>query len=135
MPNASTTTPQFINAQTNDQWLSSKFEGTDVVSPQDEKIGDVSDILFDRDGKIVAYVVGVGGFLGIGQKDVALSPSSFQFIPGQNENDYKLRLSMTKDQLKNAVAFEPKASRTTTGAGTGAPRPTTTAPAPMAPPK
>ena len=42
------------------------------------KIGDVTDVLFDKDGKVLAYVVGVGGFLGIGSKDVALAPSSFQ---------------------------------------------------------
>ena len=41
----------------------------------------MSDILFDKDGKIEAYVVGVGGFLGIGAKDVALAPSAFQIVP------------------------------------------------------
>jgi hypothetical protein len=130
----STGSPQFIDKQNSDQWLASNFKGTDVVGTQDEKIGDVNDVLFDRDGKVVAYVVGVGGFLGIGSKEVALSPSSFQFIPGQSDNDYKLRLSMSKDQLKNAVAFEDNSSRaTTTGMGTTAPRPTTTAPSPMTP--
>jgi hypothetical protein len=78
-----------------------------VVGADDAKIGDVSDILFDKDQKILAYVVGVGGFLGIGSKDVAIAPASFQPIPGQDATDMKLRLSMTKDELKAAQAFEP----------------------------
>ena len=96
------------------------------VGGAEEKIGDVSDILFDRDGRIEAYIVSVGGFLGMGAKDVALAPSAFQVVPGdksKNESD-KLRLSMTKDQLKEAANFEPyKEPRQTTGAGPGAMRP------------
>jgi hypothetical protein len=111
---------KFVNSQRQDQHLASKFTGTDVVGTDDAKIGDVSDILFDKDGKIEAYVVGVGGFLGIGSKDVALAPSAFQMVPGdksKNESD-KLKLSMTKDELKNAATFEPyKAPSATTGTG------------------
>jgi hypothetical protein len=116
----------FINAQKPDQFLASKFDGTDVMGPNNEKIGDISDILFDKAGKIEAYVVSVGGFLGIGSKHVALAPSAFEVIPGdksKNESD-KLRLSMTKDQLKQAANFEPyNPPRTTTGMGGAAPRP------------
>ena len=117
--------PKFVNSQRSDQFLASKFKGTDVVGADNEKIGDVSDILFDKDGKIEAYVIGVGGFLGIGAKDVALAPSAFQVVPGdksKNESD-KLKLSMTKDELKQASTFEPyKAPSSTTGmGGAGAP--------------
>ena len=91
-----------------------------MIGSDDKKIGDVSDILFDKDGKIEAYIVGVGGFLGIGSKDVALAPTAFQVVAGdksKNESD-KLRLSMTKDELKNAANFEPyKAPSSTTGMG------------------
>src|ERR1700737_1948532 len=103
---AATTTGKatFIHQQTSDQFLASKFRGTDVIGADDAKIGDVSDILFDKDQKILAYVVGVGGFLGIGGKDVALAPASFQPIPGKDATVMKLRLSMTKDELKAATA-------------------------------
>lgn len=117
---SSTTSAKFINSQRQDQFLASSFKGTDVIGSDDKKIGDVSDILFDKDGKIEAYVVGVGGFLGIGAKDVALAPSAFQIVPGdksKNESD-KLRLSMTQDELKQAANFEPyKAPSSTTGMG------------------
>ncbi len=103
-----------------------------MVGTDDAKIGDVSDILFDKDGKIEAYVVGVGGFLGIGAKDVALAPSAFQLVPGdkaKNESD-KLRLSMTKDELKLAAHFNPyKAPSATTGSRTLGSRPTPAGPA------
>jgi sporulation protein YlmC with PRC-barrel domain len=128
---------KFVNSQRQDQFLASKFKGTDVVGSDDKKIGDVSDILFDKDGKIEAYVVGVGGFLGIGSKDVALAPSAFQIVPGdksKNESD-KLRLSMTKDELKQAANFEPyKAPSSTTGMGTMGSRPAPARPAPAGAP-
>ena len=116
----SATSAKFVNSQRQDQYLASKFKGTDVIGADDKKIGDVSDILFAKDGKIEAYVVGVGGFLGIGSKDVALAPTAFQVVPGdksKHESD-KLRLSMTKEQLKEAANFEPyKEPRSTTGMG------------------
>ena len=116
LPSASSA--KFINAQRQDQYLASKFRGTNVIGADDAKIGNVSDILFDKDGKIEAYVVGVGGFLGIGSKEVALAPTAFQVVAGdksKNESD-KLRLSMTNDQLKEAASFEPyKEPRSTTG--------------------
>jgi sporulation protein YlmC with PRC-barrel domain len=129
---------QFISTQKPDQWLASKFKGTDVVGADNEKIGDVSDILFDKSGKIEAFIVSVGGFLGMGSKDVALAPASFQVVPGdksKHESD-KLKLTMTKDQLKQAANFEPyKEPRATTGmggAGTARPLPASPAPAPRA---
>lgn len=112
---------KFINAQSTDQWLSSNFIGVDVVGPDNEKIGDVSDILFEKNGNVIGYVVGVGGFLGIGAKNVALAPSSFQVVPANAgrattgsatsaaaSDDIKLKLNMTKDQLKQAASFESK---------------------------
>ncbi len=118
-PSGSAGSANIIGAQGTDQWLSSKFVGTDVIGTDDKKIGDVSDVLINEKGEVVAYVVGVGGFLGIGQKDVALAPSSFQVVAGQNRNDTKLRLSMSKDQLTQAASFEPyRPPATTTGSST-----------------
>jgi sporulation protein YlmC with PRC-barrel domain len=123
-----------VTTQTPDQWLASKFKGTDVIGADDKKIGDVSDILFDKDKKILAYIVGVGGFLGIGAKDVALDPASFQAVPGKDATDFKLRLSMTKDELKAAPAFEPyHAPRPVSSSNQPATRPMGT-PAPATPP-
>lgn len=119
---------QFIAAQKPDQWLASKFKGTDVLGPDNQKVGDVSDILFAKDGtKIDAYVISVGGFLGLGSKEVALAPSSFQMVPGDpnsaTNSSPKLKISMNKDQLKQAPNFEPYKEPNRATTGTGAPRP------------
>jgi sporulation protein YlmC with PRC-barrel domain len=129
---------KFINSQQSDQFLASKFKGTDVLGTDGQKIGDVTDILFDKSGKVLAYVVGVGGFLGIGAKDVALEPSAFEIVkgdPAKHESD-KLKIAMTKDELKQAAVFEPyKVPVSTTGMGPGAlgSRPAPSRPAPATP--
>ena len=78
--------------------------------------------------KIDAYVVSVGGFLGMGSKEVALAPTAFQIVPGDPNSVRpapKLKISMTKDELQKAPNFEPykEPSRSTTGSTGGAPRP------------
>src|SRR3954453_20995229 len=73
--------PKFIQAQGADKWVFSKFKGTDVLGPDNAHIGDVSDLLFDKSGKVDGVVVGVGGFLGIGKKDVAIDLSAFEVVP------------------------------------------------------
>ena len=48
------------------------FYKQSVYDPSDVKIGEVNDVLVDNDGKLVAFIVGIGGFLGVDQKDVAV---------------------------------------------------------------
>ena len=121
-----------MSVQSADQWLASKFKGTDVIGANNEKIGDVNDVLFDKSGKLDAYIVGVGGFLGIGQKDVAIAPASFQTVAGTGDSsDLKLRLAMSKDELKAAPSFERYAPpRPVSSQNNGATRPMG-APSPM----
>ena len=110
-----------VSSQKPDQYLATKFRGTDVVGADNKKIGDVSDILFDKTGKIEAYVISVGGFLGMGAKNVALAPASFDVVPGLNGAADQLKLSMSKEELTTAQNFTPyEPPRTTTGAGPGA---------------
>src|SRR5450756_801353 len=99
-------------------FVASKFKGTDVLGADNQKIGDVSDILFDKSGKVDAIIVSVGGFLGLGSKHVAIAPSAFDVVKGQNDTSDKLKISATKDQLEQAQNFEPyQPARTTTGMG------------------
>ena len=65
-------------------------------------------------------MISVGGVLGVGAKEVALAPSSFDVVPGQNGSSNKLKLAATKDELKNAQTFaryEPPRPTGTTGSG------------------
>jgi hypothetical protein len=110
---------KFVTEQKPDQMLATKFKGTDVIGANNEKIGDVSDILFDKDAKVLAYVIGVGGFLGIGQKDVALAPTAFQLMPPTDRDNMKLQLSMTKDELKAAPDFKAYNPPRTAAGGSG----------------
>lgn len=75
----SPTSTQFMNEQPRDQWRGSKLMGLDVYGSDNQKIGDIRDILVDRNGEAKAVVIGVGGFLGIGEKDVAVPFKSLQF--------------------------------------------------------
>src|SRR5689334_9629337 len=125
---------QFVTTQSADQWLASKFKGTDVMGANNEKIGDVTDLLIDHNGRIVAYIVGVGGFLGIGQKDVALAPAAFTVQPATDRENAKLKLAMSRDELKNAPEFKAAASRPAPTTGQAPPRDRAPATPPAAPP-
>ena len=108
---------KFVASQTADQLVFSKFKGTDVVGPNDESIGAVNDLLFDKSGKILGVMVGVGGFLGVGQKNIAMDIGAFQIVPAgagaaapnnrsDDPTDIKLKVAWTKDQVQQASDFQ-----------------------------
>jgi sporulation protein YlmC with PRC-barrel domain len=75
-----------------------------VYDPKDQKIGEIMDVLVNPNGQIDAAIVGVGGFLGAGEKNVAVS---FNAIKASKKNDKTyLTLDTTKDALKNAPGFK-----------------------------
>jgi hypothetical protein len=61
-------------------WRASKIIGLDVYNQADEKLGDVNEVLFGSDGRIAAVVIGVGGFLGMGEHDIAVSMDKLKFM-------------------------------------------------------
>jgi sporulation protein YlmC with PRC-barrel domain len=75
-PAAQTTAPK---AQ-GEMWRSSKLIGLNVYNDQNEKLGDISEILLDKTGKADFVVIGVGGFLGIGQHDIMVEMSKLKFV-------------------------------------------------------
>jgi sporulation protein YlmC with PRC-barrel domain len=76
-----------------------------VYDPNDNKIGEIMDVLVDREGKIAALIVGAGGFLGLGEKDVAVPFNAVQ-VTSKNNNKWYLVMNTTKDALKNAKGFK-----------------------------
>lgn len=70
----------FVVAQRQNNIMGSDLMNANVMTAADESLGTVNDILMDTDGRTLAVVVGVGGFLGIGEKDVAIPISSLQLI-------------------------------------------------------
>jgi sporulation protein YlmC with PRC-barrel domain len=76
-----------------------------VYDPADNKIGEIMDVLVDREGKVTTLIVGVGGFLGMGEKDVAVPFKAVQ-VTSKNNNKWYLVMNTTKDALKNAKGFK-----------------------------
>lgn len=128
-PSASAGSGQFMTKQMANEWRASKFMGLDVYGANNEKIGDVSEVLLDNSGNAKAVVISVGGFLGIGAKDVAVPFNSLQWktepmrtaaggtgtsgtgttgaatTAGAREFPDHAVLNMTKEQLQNAPAY------------------------------
>ncbi len=75
-----------------------------VYDPSDNKIGEITDVVMGRDGKIEGFIVAVGGFLGIGEKDVAVPFDAVRSTP--RNGNMRLTMNATKDQLEKAPAFK-----------------------------
>jgi PRC-barrel domain len=111
---------QIVETQGRDEWLASRLKGTTVLGPDNQKVGDIIDILFDKSGQVRAFVVGVGGVLGLGAKEVAIDLTQFREAPAGDGNQAQLKVPMTKEQLAQAPIFKPLPSPpTTTGAAPG----------------
>ena len=70
--------PKFITQQTDQEKLASKWIGQTIYNQADENVGDVNDLVIGQNGQIDAVVIGVGGFLGIGEKNVAVPFTAIQ---------------------------------------------------------
>jgi sporulation protein YlmC with PRC-barrel domain len=62
----------FITQEDRNTWRASKIVGVNIYGSNNETIGDVNEVLIDRSGQVRGVVIGVGGFLGIGEKYVAV---------------------------------------------------------------
>jgi sporulation protein YlmC with PRC-barrel domain len=140
-PPSSAGSPPAMSGQSSGQFLTqmqpntmrgSKLMGVDVYGSDNQKIGDIDEVIVDRDGRIQAVVVGVGGFLGIGTKDVAFAYSQLQWM-----SDDQARAANTSPPAANTAggvtapvspgAGQPATTGSTGMAGTTAGTGTTTA--------
>ena len=96
---------QFLNEQKSDDILASTIIGQPAVNGQDEGIGEVNDLVTDRSGKILAALIGVGGFLGIGEKDVAVRFEDLKLARDEN-NNVKVVLNLSKETLAAAPDYK-----------------------------
>ena len=85
-------------------WQASKLISLNVYNAQNEKIGDITQLMLDKSGKIDSVVIGVGGFLGMGQHDVAVKFDDLKF---------------SNEPVRAAASSSSGASGTTTGANSG----------------
>ena len=96
---------QFLSKQASDDWLASNLIGQTVYNAQDENIGEINDLVTDRGGKIVAVLIGSGGFLGIGEKDVAVRFEDLKLAHDESDN-VKIIADLSKETLAAAPDYE-----------------------------
>jgi len=106
----------FLSQQQPDQMLASDLMNKGILGGNNERIGSVDDLLLAQDGQVQAVLVGVGGFLGIGQKTVAIPFDALKRSPESNQ----LTTSYSRQELEQApefVTMERETGRTGTGTG------------------
>jgi sporulation protein YlmC with PRC-barrel domain len=91
---------------------SDEIVGQDLYGANGEEIGEVNNVVLNQDGKQAAALVGVGGFLGIGEREVAIPLD--EISRGQ---DNRLTTSMTRDAIGNLPAYEEGGGWTPLGTG------------------
>jgi ribosomal 30S subunit maturation factor RimM len=115
MKPAATTT---MNQTTSGQWRASKLIGVDVYNQQNEKLGEINELILNSSGQVAGAVIGVGGFLGMGERDVMVPLNQLRFANEGNTTTGSARdgdrkwypdravLNTNKDQLKQMPEFK-----------------------------
>lgn len=91
--------------------LASQFMGQIVYSAANENVGEINDLVMNKDlGNNIVAIIGVGGFLGIGEKDVAIPIDQITVVKDEN-NNMRLTIAASKEQLEAAPPFDRTALR------------------------
>lgn len=88
-----------------DEMFSSKLKGLNITNQANETVGEITDLAFKND-KIAAMILSVGGFLGIGEHYVAVSPASVNVKYDEKNSKWVATMNTTKDALKAAPEFK-----------------------------
>jgi PRC-barrel domain len=97
--------PQFLSKQERSDWLASNLTGVPVVNAANENIGSVTDLISDESGKVIGVLIGAGGFLGIGQKDVAIRFEDLKLARDEKDNVTAM-VNITQETLAAAPDYE-----------------------------
>jgi sporulation protein YlmC with PRC-barrel domain len=101
----------FVRQQPANEWLARVFIGQAVHNAAGETVGDIKDLVFNHKGQISTAVIGVGGFLSMGEKNVGIPFDALTFNVGKN-GERVIVVALSKDALVEAPAF--KATEKTT---------------------
>ncbi|MBB3161164.1 PRC-barrel domain containing protein [Rhizobium laguerreae] len=105
-PTADTAQAAYLTEQAPDQISANTYIGQSVYNGNNESIGSVNDLILKKDGGMVAAIVGVGGFLGIGEKNVAVPMEKITVAQNTQDGSVKLTTSETAESLKAAPEFK-----------------------------
>jgi sporulation protein YlmC with PRC-barrel domain len=104
LPQAVTGSASALRSIPDDARTVTEWHKQNVYDPTDTKIGEVMDVLIDRDGRVAALIIGAGTFLGMSNKDVAVPFDAVQFKTKDNKS-YPV-MNTTKDALKSAPGYK-----------------------------
>jgi sporulation protein YlmC with PRC-barrel domain len=85
----------FVTVPETGAWRVSDLQGKAVYDSEGKSIGEINDVLVSLNGSVNAVIIGVGGFLGVGEKDVAVNMSALQLGPGDTEQQAKAAINAT----------------------------------------
>jgi hypothetical protein len=100
-----TTTETYVAAKPTDV-LAYSLIGLNITNPNRDTVGEIEDLLISSDGKFSGYIVSVGGFLGMGQRYVVVSPSALRVNYSENDKKWSAVMEATKENLKAAPEFK-----------------------------
>ena len=89
-----------------DEMFSSKLKGLNVYNQKDEKVGEITDLAIGKGDQVQAMILSVGGFLGMGEHYVAVSPSSVRVSYNKDKDTWSAKMNTTKEALKAAPEFK-----------------------------
>jgi sporulation protein YlmC with PRC-barrel domain len=103
-------------------WRASKLIGLNVYNEGNEKLGDINELIVDKQGNIKAVVIGVGGFLGMGEHDIAVSMDKLKFVEEPVRTSSASSTTATRDTVSTdrttGAATAPSGTAKTTTART-----------------
>lgn len=118
---SATTAGPFVTVPETGAWRVSDFEGKAVYGADGESIGEINDVLVSQNGSVNAVIIGVGGFLGVGEKDVAVDMSALELGPGATQAEADAASAANPEAAPGDVSSETTASTDTTTPPAAAP--------------
>jgi sporulation protein YlmC with PRC-barrel domain len=103
--NSNSATSEFVSVPNGDD-LSSRVVGLDIYNNTNQDIGQIKDIAMNPNGRSQAYIVSVGGFLGMGEHYVAINPSAVKVSYNTTDKKWHASMNASADQLKAAPEFK-----------------------------
>jgi len=95
-------------------WRVSKLMGLHVYNEANEKLGDINELLLDKNGKVNAVVIGVGGFLGMGEHDIAVTMDKLKFIEEPVRTSSTAPATTTRETTTGTATAPANTTTTTT---------------------
>jgi len=110
--------PSASQLRSQGDWRASKLSGVSVYNGNNEKIGDINDVLLDKNGKVAAVVLGVGGFLGVAERYVAVNFDQLKWVDQAVRTSSATGAAPATNVDSNSSTASQNNARVTTGAAT-----------------